>query len=951
MRTRFRWDVLVAALLVAVACDPDPDPGSGSGTGSNGGAAPSGGGDGPEGTAGESPGGDGPSPTGAGGEGPGFGPGIVTNTGGEGAIPLGCEPPVLGDRPLTPSCGDGFLDFEEPGYPGEECDDGNVQPDDGCTEECRIEPTRIGGPLAAGAEGGRFLGPGRHPLAGNTCGQVGAVLVDETGATKNVRLALRSTLMPAVGVVTVAPTELTAELARPVVSGTSDGGFVVSWTTWGDDELDVALRKVTLTGEEPELGDVVFANQLTTFSQHSPDLLTVAGGDLVVAWVDDSAETAPDLRYALFDQDLNPLSSEAVLAASDEVESDVALARFGNGWAAAWRAGAGGVERIRVKAGNDQWSVGPFLGGAANESPALVELSDHELLVVFTEGTDPLATGVANVSRLRAALLDTSAPGEVAPFAIEPRLEPYASDDTLAQHSPAIERLDDEVYVAWHSASETNPPANRAEELWLKPILLTEGEGETELDLTLDEAPLPARPKSRSGDQRAPTLLGFELDTEKRLLGAWEDWGKTFGTSAAEPEIQYQVTGLPLFRSDRVTLRVAFGPNTPAGAQVTVTGPGNFEEVVTTGTTFTDVEPGEYNATANTVRVAGARVDTLQAPNLQNSPVTLVPGDTETITAQYERVPGTGMAWVSLWDSRNLLGYDATSMALTGSVTADPDRVLNLAGIATPTATPIAIAFAPDDGRLYAGACSKNFDSPEAIGIYSPSKLTQTSLNILPDVTVTLPTGIEYTCVSNFVLEPNGDLWVSLIYSLLHFTADQLTTSGAPTPHVELFHPTFDQIYDIAFDGAGNLWVANWLGNAVQVIAPSELTTSSSPVTFAKQWAGSNIKGPTGFAFSSTGVLWVANYDGHSISAFDPTSASGNPTPLVEITSADLYQPEMLTFDNAGNLWVTGFGNNKLLRFSPAQLATGGNLTPDAVYTHDLMSAVPYGIRLSPGAN
>ncbi len=163
-RRTFRLDVAGAALFIALACNPLEEDSSASSGGSGaestvvpcraGGPDPS------------SESGGTTSSTGAGGEGPGSEPGI-TGTGGDGDGPvvLGCNPPVLGERPLTPSCGDGFLDFEEPGFPGEECDDGNVEPGDGCTEECRIEPMRIGASLLIQATAGARLGPGRHPLS------------------------------------------------------------------------------------------------------------------------------------------------------------------------------------------------------------------------------------------------------------------------------------------------------------------------------------------------------------------------------------------------------------------------------------------------------------------------------------------------------------------------------------------------------------------------------------------------------------------------------------------------------------------------------------------------------------------------------------------------------------------------------------------------------------------
>src|SRR6185436_21055827 len=88
-----------------------------------------------------------------------------------------------------------------------------------------------------------------------------------------------------------------------------------------------------------ELGPLETANAQREFSQRNPDMLWT-GSELVVAWEDYAdAFNGPDLRYRLFDADLNPLSDDTVLAASALPEAAVALAPFNNSWAAAYREG------------------------------------------------------------------------------------------------------------------------------------------------------------------------------------------------------------------------------------------------------------------------------------------------------------------------------------------------------------------------------------------------------------------------------------------------------------------------------------------------------------------------------------------------------------------------------------------------------------------------------------
>jgi RHS repeat-associated protein len=206
--------------------------------------------------------------------------------------------------------------------------------------------------------------------------------------------------------------------ANPVVAALGGGTYAVAWTDFGGDgdELGIAMRTVDAT--TGTLGPLGYANSATAFSQYDPDILRV-GSTVVVAWMDDTdAINGPDLEVRTFDTNLAPppKSPEVALAASPDAEGNVALAPFEGSWAAAWRADASGLETLHAKAGSVSWTVGPIVGGPADDKPGLAELDATHLLLVFTEETDPLSTGVPSVPRLRGAILDTSHPGETSYF-------------------------------------------------------------------------------------------------------------------------------------------------------------------------------------------------------------------------------------------------------------------------------------------------------------------------------------------------------------------------------------------------------------------------------------------------------------------------------------------------------------------------------------------------------
>ncbi len=534
-------DVAVRTVLVEPApCDVTGDGGSegGAGEGGTAGSGGSAGTTGSGGTGGSADSGGSAGTAGTGGTAGTSGTGGTSGAAGTGGTSPDCMPiTAMGSPPSVPVCGDGWRDPAS-----EECDDNNTSSADACTGECRVQPVIMGTvePPDAAPPSGRYLGTGRHTLA-QACNDIGLVYADETLAEPSLRLSTFSGLGVPVATTTIAPAELT--FANPVVAGSSSGRFVVAWTDFnGDgDELGVALRALESDGESAT--SITHANSTTNFSQYAPDIIWT-GSEFVVAWQDDSALTGPDLRYRRFDDSLSPVSSETTLAATSESEGRVALAPFADSFAAAWRSGDAGSERIRARAGHTSWSVGPFLPGDADDAPALVALDDSHLFVLFTEGTDPEATGVANVGRLRAALLDSAAAGDTSEWLdVDPLVAPYSSDTTIAQSSPAAAVVDGKLYVAWRSAAVNSDDAG--EELWLKAIDVTIAGGAVTLDLSSSELTLPRYAVNRAGDQRRAALLGLV----GAVASSWEDSGNTI-VGAAQPEVLFEAASLPLLRSE-----------------------------------------------------------------------------------------------------------------------------------------------------------------------------------------------------------------------------------------------------------------------------------------------------------------------------------------------------------------------------------------------------------------
>ena len=466
------------------------------------------------------------------------GPGATSGTGGSGGpTAQACVPSgPAGAPPTVAVCGDGWLS------PGEQCDDGNTANNDACSSTCAVTPSLVA--PHAGSSGvlpfpGRELGDGAHPMAAG-CNKVGVSYLDRAATPAALKLATFSNVGLAQAVVDIGTAGV--DSPSPSLAALSDDTFVAAWTEFDSDELGVRLRRIDPAATTQ--ADPVFANSGQDYSQRSPDVV-FDGTRVVVAWVDDADPlNGPDLRYRMFDADLNPTSDDLTLAATSAVEDHVTLAAFHGNWAAAWRSGSGGAETIEVQSGSTHWSVGPFLPGSSDDRPALAFIDPTHLVVAFSEGTEGTGDDVANVPRLHGAVLDAAYPGHAESFEVKPTIEPYASSLGLSQTEPAITSDGDRLVVAWRSSSAIGDPAG--DELWSREIKWTAGTGNTVvIDTSAPERSLLATGELRGGDQAKPTLLSSTDWPDHRLLSVWEDSGKSFGSRSGLPEVALQFSQVP----------------------------------------------------------------------------------------------------------------------------------------------------------------------------------------------------------------------------------------------------------------------------------------------------------------------------------------------------------------------------------------------------------------------
>ena len=114
----------------------------------------------------------------------------------------------------------------------------------------------------------------------------------------------------------------------------------------------------------------------------------------------------------------------------------------------------------------------------------------------------------------------------------------------------------------------------------------------------------------------------------------------------------------------------------------------------------------------------------------------------------------------------------------------------------------------------------------------------------------------------------------------------ELTPSGVPST----FATGLTNAYGLAFDGSGNLFVAEYSPVSGRII---EITPGGVQSTFA-----TGLKEVLGLAFNSAGDLFVPEYVSGNIYEYTPGGVQST-------FISGLHQPSAVAFDGAGNLYVS----------------------------------------------
>jgi sugar lactone lactonase YvrE len=190
--------------------------------------------------------------------------------------------------------------------------------------------------------------------------------------------------------------------------------------------------------------------------------------------------------------------------------------------------------------------------------------------------------------------------------------------------------------------------------------------------------------------------------------------------------------------------------------------------------------------------------------------------------------------------------------------------------------------------------------------------------------------------------------------AILQLDATQLSDTGQRDPATTVTTPSasLTTLAGVAFDAAGNLWVAGDDDSVLLAFAPGALASSGSKVanTVIRSTRGS-LSGPIGLAFDSRQRLWVVNHQNATLDRFDPAQLAAGGAQVPRVVLSVPGTPVAIAFDAAGSLWVSDNQNHVIYEYTAAQLAVSGSPPPAFVLTAADSLVNPTGLAFDAAGN
>ena len=139
------------------------------------------------------------------------------------------------------------------------------------------------------------------------------------------------------------------------VSGLSDGGFLVTWASDGQDGSGYGIYGKKYDAGGIPVGNEFLINSTTEFDQEYPEITNLQNGNFVVTWMSGlNAQGAGEILGRLFDVDLNPIGDDFTIAIGLTYPDYSVSETVDGGFIVSWVTGQG----INGYSSDEGWQVG-----------------------------------------------------------------------------------------------------------------------------------------------------------------------------------------------------------------------------------------------------------------------------------------------------------------------------------------------------------------------------------------------------------------------------------------------------------------------------------------------------------------------------------------------------------------------------------------------------------------
>jgi len=357
----------------------------------------------------------------------------------------------------------------------------------------------------------------------------------------------------------------------------------------------------------------------------------------------------------------------------------------------------------------------------------------------------------------------------------------------------------------------------------------------------------------------------------------------------------------------------------PATVAARVSISGAHDALESESTTLRDVPGGTYSVSAKRVYDANPIVRTAFDAPITSPTLCLADGGTETISVSYAKVAPSNQLWTLERSAAGapLLGFAASTLAASGTPAATSQVDL-----------PVGTSFAFDvEGNLWAAGASP---AEPTVARYAPAWLAGVG-EPRTDFAFNLALGCQ-PALRAVALDASGNVWLSACGKRVLRIDRPDTTPGADEEPIDIapnvtLSGLAEQNEDLAFDSAGNLWVA--AGGRVLRFDRARLDHDDTAAADLILDVTSDEATPKPLvarflAFDLAGNLWVIDVDGRVVfelskGALDQRGTNSALAKVQLSLDAPLAAGRP-AFDDEGSLWLS-LSAGKFAKLTAEQLA------------------------------